>query len=292
MRWRAEAALVLNTVIWGATFVLVKEALADVSTLLFLALRFSLAAVALLILFRRQWSPPRNVRRALVGGAAAGGCLFFGYLTQTLGLRLTTAPKSAFITGLTTAMVPLLAWFVYRNRPRLAEVAGVLTATVGMGLLTLEGASWSISRGDLLTLLCAVGFAAHILTVGHFSRSAGFELLAVSQIATAALLSLSLCWWVEPVYIRWRPAVWWAILITGLLATALAFTIQAWAQRHTTSTRTGLIFALEPVFAWITSFLLTGETLSRRGAGGAVLILAGVLLVEMKPFTRRQHLSE
>jgi drug/metabolite transporter (DMT)-like permease len=105
------------------------------------------------------------------------------------------------------------------------------------------------------------------------------------------VLSLALCWWVEKPHLEWRPLVVCGILITGLLATALAFTVQAWAQQFTTSTRTALIYMLEPVFAWITSFVLVGENLTGRAAVGAVLILGGVLLVEMKPWNPRLHPS-
>ena len=188
-------------------------------------------------------------------------------------------------------MVPLLAALVYRNRPRVSEWIGVSVATLGMGLLTLEGPFGSISRGDLLTLLGAAAFAAHIVTLGHFSESMGFELLSVAQVGAAAVSALSLFWWVEPVRIQWQPVVFWAILVTGLLCTAMAFTVQAWAQHYTTSTRTALIYALEPVFAWITSWVVLGESLSGRAAAGAVLILGGVLLVEMKPFQPRLHPS-
>jgi drug/metabolite transporter (DMT)-like permease len=215
-----------------------------------------------------------------------------GYLLQTVGLRLTTAPKSAFITGLCSVMVPLLAALVYRIRPQAPELAGVFAATAGLGLMTLEGPLGSMGRGDLLTLGCAVAFAAHIVTQGHFSEEMSFELLAVSQIVSAAVLALSLFWWVETPAIVWRPTVVYAILITGLLATAGAFTLQAWAQRHTTATRTALIFTLEPLFAWVTSYVLVGEGLSGRAAAGAVLILGGVLWVEVKPWNPRQHPSK
>jgi drug/metabolite transporter (DMT)-like permease len=183
----------------------------------------------------------------------------------------------------------LLAALVYRNRPQVSEWIGVSVATLGMGLLTLEGPFGSISRGDLLTLLGAAAFAAHIVTLGHYSESMEFELLSVAQVSAAAVSALALFWWVEPLRIHWQPVVFWAILITGLVCTAMAFTIQAWAQRYTTSTRTALIYALEPVFAGITSWLVLGEVLSGRAAAGAVLILAGVLLVEMKPFEARLH---
>jgi drug/metabolite transporter (DMT)-like permease len=220
--------------------------------------------------------------------------LFLGYLLQTLGLRFTSAPKSAFITGLTSVMVPLLGSLVYRIKPRISEWCGILTATAGLGLMTLPDAVLpgatavgNINRGDVLTFFCTIAFGAHIVTLGHFSRRMGFELLSVAQVGTAAVLSLTLCGWAETPHVEWRPAVLSAILITGLFATALAFTIQAWAQKYTTPTRTALIYMLEPVVAWATSYLLAGEGLTRRAAAGAALILGGVLLVELKPLNQR-----
>ena len=279
-RRRAEAALALMTVVWGATFVLVKAALQDVSATLFLAMRFGLAAAALTLTFRGKalwqgaWPHP--------GGVLAGIFLFSGYFFQTQGLRFTTAPKSAFLTGLTTVMVPLAAALVYTIRPQVSEVVGVLVATLGMGLMTLEGPIGSMGLGDVLTLLGAAAFAGHIVTLGHFSAFVSFPVLSVTQVGAAAASAVLLLPWVEAPHIVWQPSVIWAILITGLLCTALAFTVQAWAQRHTTSTRTALIFALEPVVAWITSFVVSGEGLAGRGAVGAALILSGVMLVEMK----------
>jgi drug/metabolite transporter (DMT)-like permease len=287
---RAEAALVVNTFIWGTTFVVVKQALHDVSPVLFLALRFTLATAALLVLFRGSWSHPRNPRWSLAGGALAGVFLFSGYAFQTIGLQYTTAPKSAFLTGLTAVMTPLLAAIVYRSRPRALEIGGVLLATGGMALMTLPtapGATMAINRGDLLTICCAVCYSAHILTLNRYSAKASFELVSIAQVGISALLAWSLFHGMETPHVRWTAGVCAAIAITGLFATALAFTFQAWAQRYTTSTRTALIFMLEPVFAWITSYLLTGETLSARAAAGAGLILAGILAVEVKPFQRR-----
>lgn len=286
----AEAALVGNTIVWGATFVLVKSALADISPVLFLALRFSLASAVLLAVWGRRCK--RIEPAELRAGMLIGGFLFSGYLLQTLGLRLTSAPKSAFLTGLASVLVPLLAMLVYRNRPQLSEVLGIVAATVGLGLMTLQGPMGSIGRGDLLTVGCALAFAAHIVTLGHYSEKVRFEILSVSQVGTAALFALTLFWWVEAPFVAWRSTVLYAILVTGLLATALAFTVQAWAQRHTTSTRTALIYTLEPVFAWLTSYWLAGEGLSRRAATGAALILGGVFLVELKPLSPWLHPSK
>jgi drug/metabolite transporter (DMT)-like permease len=159
---------------------------------------------------------------------------------------VTSAPKSAFLTGLTSVLVPFLGAIVYRNKPRLSEIAGVFVATAGLWLMTLPGAIGPIARGDLLTLLCAVGFAAHIVTLGHFSEEMRFEVLSVAQVGAAAVLALGSFWWAEAPRAVWRPAVIWAVLISGFLSTAMAFTIQAWAMQYTSATRTALIFLLEP----------------------------------------------
>jgi drug/metabolite transporter (DMT)-like permease len=189
-------------------------------------------------------------------------------------------------------MVPLLAALVYRSKPQISEVIGLGMATVGLVLMTFRGVAGPVNPGDVLTFLCAIAYAAHIVVLGHFSETVSFELLSVTQVGTAALLSVSLFWCVEQPYVRWRPGLIGAILITGLLATALAFTIQSWAQRYSSSTRTGLIFMLEPVFAWITSFLLMGEGLPGRAVAGAALILGGVVFAELKPLNPRRHLSQ
>jgi drug/metabolite transporter (DMT)-like permease len=284
--WRADAALASNTLIWGSTFVLVQAALRDISPIVFLAIRFSIATFALALLFRSRarYRPTR-------AGLIAGGCLFAGYLFQTVGLQFTTASKSAFITGLAIPLVPLLTSLVYLSRPRVFEMAGIIFATAGMGLMTLEGETLKIGRGDLLTFFCAVAFAAHIIVIGHYSGRVGFESLSFLQVATAAALGLSTFWWIEAPVVRFSPVVLIALGITGLLATALAFTVQAWAQQHTTATRTALIYSLEPVVAWFTSYWLTGELLSRRAAMGAGLILSGILLVELKRVKTTEHLS-
>ena len=283
-RQAADLALLWNTVIWGATFVLVKEMLRDISPLLFLALRFTLAALVIVCVFRRKL----DLRPASFFPGVLVGCfLFAGYFLQTTGLRYTTAPKSAFLTGLASVLVPLLGSLVYRMKPQGSEVLGLLVATTGMALMTLEGPLGHVNRGDLLTFCCAFAFAAHIVVMGHYTDRVRFEQLATVQIVTAAVLSWALLRPMEQPHLEWRPAVFYGILITGVLATALAFAIQAWAQQYTTSTRTALIYLLEPVVAWITSYLLAGEGLSARASVGAALILGGVLLVELKPLGSR-----
>jgi drug/metabolite transporter (DMT)-like permease len=284
--WHADLALAGVALIWGATFVVVKDALREVSTLLFLALRFTVATCALALVFRRRAVPFQQWSLSVWAGLAAGACLFAGYTLQTAGLRYTTPSKSAFLTSLSIVLVPFLASLVGRRRPDLYEVAGAITATAGVGLMTLPGGRFDVNPGDTLTLLCALAFAAHILVVGYFSGKVVYENLAVMQIAIAALLGLGTFWWAEPPMIRWSVSVAGAVAITGLMATALAFSVQVWAQQYTTPVRTALVFSLEPVFAWLTSFLVAGERLSRGAVLGAALILSGILLVELKPGRR------
>lgn len=284
--WKADLALVGNTIIWGATFVLVKNALADLSPMVFLAVRFGLASLVLLAIYWRQLQ-----RSSIRYGIVAGFLLFLGYLFQTTGLLYTTPSKSAFYTSMSIPLVPLLASLVYRSAPGWMEVAGVLIASVGMVLLTTEGSRIVWDRGSWLSLLCALAFAAHIVAVGKFADRSSFETLAVVQVFVAAILATVSFRFLEAPRFRWSGPAVWALLITALFATALAFTVQAWAQRHTSPTRTALIYALEPVWAWLTSWLALGEKLSALAIAGGSLILAGVLLVELKRATATQHLS-
>jgi drug/metabolite transporter (DMT)-like permease len=288
--WLVDLSLVAIALIWGATFVLVKQALADISTLLFLTLRFTIAALVLALLFHRELRGP-NLARRLRGGVIAGVFLFSGYVLQTAGLRYTTASKAGFITGLYIPLVPLFSAMIYRRIPQLTELLGVATAFSGLALMTIQRDIFDIGRGDLLVACCAIAYSFHILALGRFAKDTGAGLLALTQITTGAILGGATFWWAEPVRIRWTAGVAIALAVTGLLATALAFVIQSWAQRWSSPTRTALIFSMEPVFAWVTSYVVARESLSRRATLGAVLILAGILLVELKPRLARPHPS-
>jgi drug/metabolite transporter (DMT)-like permease len=287
-QWRADLALALVAMVWGATFVMVKDALADVSPVLFLGLRFSAATAALGFMYAATARGTR-ARGGWLGGIVTGGFLYLGYLLQTLGLRLTTPAKSGFITGLYIVLVPLGSAIVYKKAPQLSEVLGIAIAATGLGLMTLTGWTFEVGTGDLLTMGCAVAFTFHIIVLGYYSQRMGYEWLTLLQIGTCAAIALGSFWWVETPTVRWNAQVAIALGVTALLGTALGFTVQTWAQQYTTPTRTALIFALEPVFAWITSFVLTNEVLSRQAAIGAIFILAGILLVELKPIGRRPH---
>jgi drug/metabolite transporter (DMT)-like permease len=281
------------TVVWGSTFVVVQSAIRSVSPLLFLALRFTLAALVLGAVYAGAIRKQRmRISIWLWPGIAAGLLLFTAYVFQTVGLEYTSASKSAFLTGLSIPLVPFVSSFVYRNRPRLLEVAGVLIASAGMALMTLPSGKLAISRGDFLSAMCAVAFAFHIVLIGHYAPLIGFETIAVVQVVTAAALGLMTFWVAQPVAAHFTFEVAAAVLITGMLATALAFTTMAWAQQYTSATRAALIFALEPVVAWLTSFLLNGERMAGRAIFGACLILTGIVMVELKRTDVRKHHKE
>src|SRR5579863_866333 len=147
--WLVDGSLVVMTLVWGVTFIMVKRALDDASTLLFLTIRFAIAALVLAFIFRKDFRSA-NLRASVRAGALAGLCLFLGYVLQTVGLRYTTASKAAFLTGFTTPMVAVLSSVVYRKAPQWIEVLGVATAFLGMALMTIPGGRLQIATGDLI----------------------------------------------------------------------------------------------------------------------------------------------
>ncbi len=295
---KAHILLVLVTLIWGATFVVIKYALTDISPLLFNAVRMSLAAACLAALF---WKNLVRINPATFRcGLVVGIFLWAGYEFQTTGLRLTTPSKSGFLTGVSVVLVPLFMALFWKRKINRWTLIGVATAFLGLALMTIPGSetsgvsvnlgsvnlvsvNWgSVNLGDVLTLACAVAFAFQIIFLGIATQKHSFEQIAFLQTAVAALLMFATIPLAEKAHVVWSSRVVWAILTTGVLGTAVAFTIQAWAQQFTAPTHTALIFALEPVFAWLTSYVVLGERLGARPGAGALLILAGVLLSELK----------
>jgi drug/metabolite transporter (DMT)-like permease len=278
----ADAALLFVTAIWGATFVMVQGAVSGYPVFSFLALRFALAMLVLVPFVMRLDRPSalERLRDAWLPGILVGLALFAGYAFQTFGLRYTTPAKAGFITGLSVVMVPMGQALFLRRAPSRGPVVGVALATVGLALLSLD-ADLSVSFGDVLVFCCAIAFAAHILLVGRFAPTCPPVRLAFVQIATVAVLSGSMALLFDRPLAWPAGNVWFAAAFTGLLATSLAFFLQSRAQQATSPTHTALIFAAEPVFAGIFSFLLIGEVLGPREIAGCALIVAGMLAAEL-----------
>ncbi len=228
-RLQADLLLLVICAAWGATFVLEQAALRHVSTLLFLFLRFGVAAVALLAAGGNPFRRPGP-------GMLVGVFLFLGCFLQAQGLRLTSPSKSAFITGLCVILVPIAYSALHRAWPGWGVAIGALLALVGLALITglahQNLGLASMNRGDIWTLACAVAFAAHILLMGHYSPRCRPRDLAAGQVLTGVLLGALTFWWAEPARLDPAPVLWWAVAVTGLICTAAAYLIQACPAIH------------------------------------------------------------
>lgn len=275
---QADLALLLVTVGWGASFILTKNALADLPTFNFLAIRFLLAFALSLGLFAHRLKGLN--RKTLVSSFIVGTVLFSGYALQTIGLNFTTTSKSAFITGFSVVLVPLITALFLKKRPEAPAVAGSVMALVGLGLLTLDG-NLSVNAGDTLTLIATIAFAMHIISVGHFTAGCDSLMLGVFQIGVVGFWSLLTSLVVETPIVPSMGPVWINILLLSIFCTAGAFIVQSIAQQYTTATHTALIYSGEPVFAAIFGYFMIGDVLSGQGFIGAALILGGMLAAEL-----------
>ena len=269
----AIAALVGAAFIFGTTFTTVKRATEDASPMPFIAVRFLVGALVLMPLAVRR---PRTagVGRA---GVLAGLALSVGYIAQTIGLQYTDESTSAFITYMLVVFVPLIVAVLTRTWPTSTAIVGVSIAAVGLFLLSYAGGRVGVGRGESLTLLCALGFASHIVVLDRYAGRQDVLWLNVVQLATVAGLCL-----VPGLFsggYGFPLSAWLAAAYLGVAASAVAFVLQTWAQGHIEPTRASLLLILEPVFAAIFSALL-GNALGARGIAGAACIFVGILVVE------------
>ena len=280
---RQEIALVLVTMLWGSTFLVIHIAMQHSGPLFFVGVRFTLAGVVSMLLFRRHMA--RLTRREAGAGVAIGCALFLGYYLQTLGLRTITSSQSAFITALYVPIVPLLQWAVLKRPPGLMSWVGVALAFTGLVLLAgPEAGALHFSAGELATLAGAAAIAAEIILIGHFASSVDSRRVTAVQLLTAGLVSFALM----PALGEAVPEFsWlWAGGAIGLgLASAVIQLTMNWAQKSVSPTRATVIYAGEPVWGGIVG-RLAGERLPGLALVGAALIVAGVLASEVK-FKRR-----
>jgi len=275
----ADAALVGVTLVWGSTFVVVKGALGGAGPLEFITLRFAIAFIALTLLFYRR---VRNLTALeLRAGVIIGVFLFLGYGFQTAGLQFTTASRAGFITGLSVLAVPLFAFIALRHRIGWGLIVGIILAAIGMYLLSFDG-PLAVSFGDLLILVCALAFAGHIVSISVYAPRFDPIALAIVQTGFVAVLSGLSTLAVERPILAPSSVAWIGAGYTGLLGTAAVLGVQISVQRYTTPSHAALIFSMEPVFAALFAYLLAGETLGPTGWIGGVLILAGMLVAELR----------
>jgi drug/metabolite transporter (DMT)-like permease len=296
----SDGVLILTTVIWGSTFVIAKDVLEQWPPVAYITVRFALAAVMLFALFPRQvlLAGLREWRAGATLGVLIGG----GFALQAIGQVYTTPAKSAFITGLTTPLVPFFAFFMLRVRPNFENMIGVTLASVGGLLIVAPQEQAGINAGDIFTLSATSLFATHIVLLSVYARENDPRQLTVLQIAAAAILFIAV--WVvfrvvgvlmtgtslpdlvirESLNLVWTTRLAWQLGYLALIATVVTFLLWTWGQARASATHAAIIFSLEPVFA--TAFAVAvrgrGEWMDAPGNFGAALIIAGVLVSELR----------
>ena len=268
-------ALLVVTIAWGASFVVMKPAMEKIPVFDFLAIRFTIA-VALMVAVKPQVLKAFR-GKTLIYGIILGVILGFSYVTQTIGLTLSTAAITSFITGLYVILTPLLIWAIFKKKPKSIVALGAILATVGLGFITIKDASFDL--GQIWILLCAFGFAAHIVGLSRWSPGKDVYALTVIQLATVAVFC-----WIGALPDGYQAPndgeVWFAVLFTAVFATALAFFIQTWAQSIMDASRVAIILTMEVVFAALTSVAVGQEVLSLQTIFGGALMLIAMLLIE------------
>ncbi|HEY5433486.1 MAG TPA: DMT family transporter [Coriobacteriia bacterium] len=278
-RWAVSFALVAVAAVWGTTFVMVKEAVADFPVYSFLGLRFAVATVAFVVLFP---STLRRIDRDVARvGLIAGVLLTAGYVFQTLGLTLTDPGRAAFITGMFVVITPFMQAVILRRVPKWTAWVGVVCAVVGLWLLSGGGGGAGWNAGDTLVLLCAVAYSGHIIVLGSIGRGHDTRPLTFVQLATVTVVCGVVGLVTEHPPAPTKPSLWIALLVTGVLASAVAFAVQTYAQKHLSPTRTALILICEPAFGGLYAWYAVKEKLGTAGIVGAALILAGMAASEV-----------
>jgi drug/metabolite transporter (DMT)-like permease len=277
-RRQAVLALVLVCLVWGVSFTLIKQSLAYASPLVLLGARFTLATAVIA-------GSLRGLKRdEVIGGLVLGVLFWAGFVLQTMGLQFTTPSRSAFLTILSTPLVPVLQFAVTRTLPRGPTIAAIALAVAGTWLLTSPAGDAGLNHGDLLTIGCAVLFTGQIVAAGYYASRVPIPRLLALELGFCAVLSLLTAPILETPRLSLTPA--FLVTIAFLAFSGLwSFRTQLRAQQVLTPTHTALVFTLEPVFAAVTSFLVLDERLGPWQLLGAALILAAVATPALEPLS-------
>ena len=275
---RAELALVAATCVWGGTFPIVKVGMNYVSPVLLIAVRFVVATVVLLLFFHRRIFP--IPRASMMKGAVLSLFMFLGFVAQNIGLTITSASKSAFITGMMVIFVPLLQFVIERRLPKIGNIVGVVIVAAGLWFLTSPVGA-GLNAGDALTLVCALLFAVYIVYLDVISKEmTPMQLVFLQMFCTAMYALIATLAFETPVF-HWSGEGIAALLYLTFLATLVTTYVQTRFQKDTTPTRAVVIFSIEPVVASLMAALILGERMGTLGVFGGALIVGGVLISEL-----------
>ena len=292
-KYTGEIALLFNTIIWGGTFALIKNAFTDISPLLFLGLRFSIAA---LIFFPFVYASLKKTnKQTLIAGSVLGFFYFTGFASQTLGLNLTTATKSGFITGTFVVFIPILQLIIEKRKPKWFNIISVILVLVGLIMLSSKGENVvefikqlgsDFNLGDLLTLLCALLFAFQVVYVDVFTKKYEYLPMVFVQLLITGIGGFILSFifsisTLETVKFTFNTTVVTAVLYTAIFASIIATVIQLKFQKFVSPTKAGIIFSIEPIFAAVFAYFLLSEKISNFGLIGCVLIFIGLIVSEI-----------
>jgi drug/metabolite transporter (DMT)-like permease len=272
-KYLAQILLVFVTLIWGATFIMVKDALNDAGPFAFGTLRFTIAGILTLVIVNK--SIFTLTKTEIIGGLICGFCLFCGYAFQNFGLMQTSASKSAFITSVSVLMVPIILYLFNIQKVKMKVWFAVVLATIGLYIL-LDPRGGMINWGDILTFGCAMGFAVHIIFQGYYVKK-NVRVLPFFLVQAWVVVGLSFInsLLFEPIFAIWSPRLISALLVTGIAATFIAILLMIWAQQILNPSETAIIFSLEPVFATVFAIIFAGEILGLWGyIGGGLIVLA------------------
>jgi drug/metabolite transporter (DMT)-like permease len=284
---RSDLILFLAAIIWGFAFVAQRVGMEFVGPFTFNGVRFTLGTLVLVpFLFSRKKftlkdpSLAMSRRNIFWGVIGTGILLFIGVSLQQVGLKTTTAGKAGFITGLYVVFVPIVGIFL-GHRTNLYTWLGVLLSATGLYLLSIIS-GFRIGHGDLLVLACAVVFTFHVLVIGWLSPRMNSFHLATGQFAICALLNLIVAFSIEPVNVGKILEAAVPILYGGILSVGIAYTLQVIAQKEAHPAYASIILSMEAVFAALGGWMILHESLSQRSLAGCVLMLAGMVIVQVK----------
>lgn len=271
----AVLALIFVAIVWGAGFVLMKDAIDDQPVFDFLATRFTLATLVMIVI-RPQVLNAIN-KRVLLRGSILGVMLGLAYITQTIGLDLTTAAITGFLTGLYVVFTPLMFWFVFKKKVEKKVIVGAALALAALLFISFNGLSFD--PGQVWLIACALLFAGHIIGLSFWSTAKDIYPLTVVQLGAGALVC-----WLGAVPDGYQPPpnafVWGTVVFTAIFATAMAFLVQTWAQSIMDPSRVAIILTGEIVFAALIAVAVGQEVLAGRTIIGGVLIVIAMLIVE------------
>ena len=272
-------ALILVALTWGTSYAIVKDALNSINPFTLMALRFGLSTIVLSLLFHKRLKKMK--KKDVFQGSIIGIFMFLAFFTLVTGISYTTASKQCFIVGAYVLIVPFLAWLINKKKPDRYSIIGTVLATIGIGLLTING-SFNINKGDLISILCSISFACHMIAIEYFSKESDPIISTIIQFAVTAILFIILTGIFESFNFVLTSKLIKSVSYLVIVTTVIAFATQNIAQKYISVTSTALILTLESTFGGVFAVIVLNETMTFQMIVGCIIVLIGILIGESK----------